>query len=315
MLGQCEGELSGAADELEELAEHPDPWVRAIRHAFAGLLLLHQARPDQAEAALRAGYAAHKAIGDRLGLMGTLVVLSQFSIARGRYDEALQRTEEAYGYASEGISGDSGSFMLVQLGHARALAGEPEAGRRQIEVAAASAERLGEYGEAAAGYAELAELALREGDRAEARRRLAQATALLEARAQDSEQERMGFAYSTVATRSGYLAALDGEFEAARQFMREAVEAVRSGPFLSFMSGLDEVVRGLAALASLEGDHLRAAELLGSAFAVTGMENAASYSDARTRATALAALGEEAFNAAYERGRRLGKPELLALGP
>ena len=315
LLGGHGAELSGAATELEELADHPDPWVRAVRHAFAGLLLLHQARPDEAEAALRAGYAAHKAIGDRLGLMFTLVVLSQFSIARGRYDEALRRTEEAYGYASEGISGDSGSFMLVQLGHARVLAGEPEAGRRLMELAATSAERLGEYGEAAGGHAELAALALRDGDRAEARRRLAQATGLLDARAEERGHGRMGLAYSTVATRSGYLAALDGEFEAARQFLREAVEAVHSGPFLSFMSGLDEVVRGLAAFASLEGDQVRAAELLGSAFAVTGMDNAASYSDARTRAAALAALGEEAFTAAYERGRRLGKPELPALSP
>jgi predicted ATPase/DNA-binding SARP family transcriptional activator len=315
LLGGHGVEAGQAESELEALADHPDPWVRAVRHTFAGLLLLHRARPEEAEAALRAGYAAHKEIGDRLGLMFTLIMLSQLSIAHGRFEQALRQAEEASGYASEGISGDSGSFLLVQVGQARALAGEPEAGRRLMEMAATSAERLGEYGEAAGGYAELAALALREGDRAEARRRLAQATSLLDARSEDRERARMGLAYSTVTTRSAYLAALDGEFEAARQYLREALEAVSSGPFLSFMSGFDEVVRGLAGLASLEGDHVRAAELLGSAFAVVGMGNVASYSDARTRAAAVAALGEEAFTAAFERGRRLGKPEILALGP
>lgn len=313
ILGAHGAEMGEIQGELDVLAEHPDPWVRAVRYAFAGLLLLHNARPDEAEESLRAGYAAHKEIGDRLGLMFSLVMLTEFSLARGRFDEAAQRAQEAYGYASEGVSGDSGSQMLIKLGQARALAGEQDAGRRLMELAANSAERLGEYGEAAGGYSELAALALRFGDRAEARRMLAKATEVIETRVED--RGFVGLAYSTTTVRKAYLAALDGEFEAARELLRKAVEAVRSGPLLSFMSGLDEAVRGIAAVAGLEGDHVRAAELLGGAFTVVGMDNAASYSDARTRSAALAALGEEAFTAAYERGRGLRRSELLALAP
>lgn len=313
ILGGLGAEMGEIQSELEVLAGHPDPWVRAVRHAFTALLLLHHARPEEAKDALRAGYAAHKAIGDRLGLMFSLVMLTEFSLARGRFDEAMRQAQEAYGYASEGISGDSGSLMLLKVGQSRALAGEQEAGRRLMEQAATSAERLGEYGEAAGCYSELAALALRVGDRAEARRRLAQATELLESWVE--ERGFAGMASSTTAVRGAYLAALDGEFEAARELLRKAVDAVRSGPLLSFMSGLDEVVRGLAAVAGLEGDHVRAAELLGGAFTVVGMDNEASYSDARTRAAALAALGEEVFHEAYERGRGLGRSELLALTP
>ena len=82
-----------------------------------------------------------------------------------------------------------------------------------------------------------------------------------------------------------------------------------------WVAGLDEVVRGLAALAGLEGDHARAAELLGSAFSVVGMDNKCSYSDGATRAAALAALGEEAFEKCFARGRSLPKTEVLALEP
>lgn len=304
---------AGARTELAVLAEHPDPWVRAARYAYLGLLELHHANPDEAEENLRVGYAAYADVGDRLGLMFTLIMLTEFSLARGRFAEAVRRAEEAYGYASEGLSGDSGSILLVKVGLARALAGEVEVGRRLMEQGAATAEHLGEYHEAAAGYSELAALALRTGDRVEARRRLAYAQELIDAKTGHAREA--GLAYSMILARRGYLAALEGELDAARELLHQAVDLVRDGPLLSFMAGLDEVVRGLAALASLQGDQMRAAELLGSAHAVVGLQNKASYSDAATRAAAIAALGQEAFDAAYERGQRLQKADLLELEP
>jgi tetratricopeptide (TPR) repeat protein len=304
--------MGSVREELAVLAEHPDPWVRAAQYAYSGLEELHNACPAAAEELFGAAYRAYKAQGDRLGLTFTLVMLTEFALARGRFEDAVALAEEAYGYASEGLSDDSGSMMLVKVGQSRALAGEEEAGRRVMEQATAAAERLGEYGEAAGGCSELAAFALRRGDRAEARRHLMRAVELLDS---DVEHGRAGLAASSILARRAYLAGLDGEFETARDLLREAVGLVRSGPLLSFMAGLDEIVRGLAALAGMQGEHLRAAELLGSAFAVVGMDNMASYSDATTRSAALAALGEPAFTAAYERGRRLQKSELLALEP
>lgn len=312
VLASRGGESITAREELAELSEHPDPWVRAVRYAFSALLELHGARPDEAEELLERAYHAYDALGDRLGLTFTLVMLTEFSLARGKFEEAARRAQEAYRYASEGLSDDSNAMMLIKVGLSRALAGEVEPGRRLMEQATAAAERLGEYSEAAAGHSELAALALRQGDRAEARRRLMQATELIETRVQHG---RAGLAYGAIEARRAYLASLDGEYETARELLRHAADLARSGPMLSFLAGLDEILRGVAALAGLQGDHTRAAELLGSAFAVVGMDNKASYSDAPTRAAALAALGEEAFTAAYERGRSLKKSELLALEP
>jgi hypothetical protein len=181
-----------------------------------------------------------------------------------------------------------------------------------MEQAVRTAEHAGEVADASAGHAELAALAFKVGDLAEARRRLAYATELIASHPNRPDVSR---ARSTTLSRRAYLATLEGDFDVARDCFRRAVDVVWEGPFLSFMSGLDEALRGLAALSGAEGDHVRAAELLGAAFSVTGMENQASYADPRTRATAIAALGEQAFEAAFARGGRIPKTDLLALEP
>ncbi|HTJ71887.1 MAG TPA: BTAD domain-containing putative transcriptional regulator [Actinospica sp.] len=298
--------------QLEALAEHPDPWVRAARHTFIALLELNAANSAAAEELLLTSNARFRELGERQGLLLTLVILTEFALAKGEFQTAVTRAEQAYGYATDGMSTESGSMLLIRVGRARSCAGEVEQGRRIMEQAARTAERCGELADAAVGHAELAALAFQVDDRAEARRQLAAATELIDAR---SDRPDVSMARTTTLSRRGYLATLEGDFEIARDCYRQAVDVVWDGPFLSFMSGLDEVLRGLAALAGAEGDHVRAAELLGAAFAVTGMENKASYSDPRTRAAALAALGEDAFTAAFTRGRRIPKSDLLALEP
>jgi predicted ATPase/DNA-binding SARP family transcriptional activator len=297
---------------LDALAEHPDPWVRAARYAFTAMLELNAANPAATEELLLTGYAKFRELGERQGLVLTLVLLTELALAKGEFPTAVSRAEEAYGYATEGMSSESGSMLLVRVGLARSCAGEIEHGRRLMEQAVRTAERCGELADAAAGHAELAALAFKLDDRAEARRRLASATELVDAR---SERPDASMARTTTLARRGYLATLDGDFEIARDCYRQAIGVAWDGPFLSFMSGLDEVLRGLAALAGAQGDHVRAAELLGAAFAVTGLENKASYADPHTRASAITALGEDAFAVAFARGRRIPKSELIALKP
>jgi predicted ATPase/DNA-binding SARP family transcriptional activator len=297
---------------LDTLADHPDPWVRAGRDSFTALLELNAANPDATEELLLSGYAKFRELGERQGLVLTLVILTEFALAKGDYRTAVSRAEEAYGYATDGMSTESGSMLLIRVGLARSCAGETEQGRRLMEQAVRTAERCGELADAAAGHAELAVLAFKLDDRAEARRQLASATELIDTR---PGRPDAGMARTITLARRGYLATLDGDFEIARDCYRQAVDVVWDGPFLSFMSGLDEVLRGLAALAGAQGDQIRAAELLGAAFSVTGMENKASYADPHTRAAALAALGEQPFAAAFARGRHLPKSDILALEP
>lgn len=304
------GDGAAARRELDALADHPEPWVRAARYSFTALLELHYAQATVAEDLLLTGYAKFRELGERQGLLFTLVVLTEFALAKGEFRVAVSRAEEAYGYATDGLNPDSGSMLLIKLGQTRACAGEIEYGRRLMEQGTRTAEHCGESGDAAVGHAELAALAFKVDDPAEARRQLAMATSLIGA---FPDRPDMALASSVTLARRGYLAALEGEFDVARDCYRQAVDAVRFGPFLSFMSGLDEVLRGLAAVAGLQGDHVRAAELLGSARSVVGMDNEASYVGPRTKSAAIAALGEEAFEDAFARGQRARTVEVLAL--
>ena len=311
LMANWSADSTDARRELALLADHPDPWVRAARYSFTALLEIQTANPDAAEKLLLTGYAKFRELGDRQGLLFTLIMLVEFALAKGEFRVAVSRAEEAYGYATDGLNPDSGSMLLIKLGQTRAYAGEIEHGRRLIEQGARTAERCGELADAAIGHAELAALEIRQDDRAEARKHLAAASSLI---GRNTEQRPdAGIANSMTLARRGYLAALDGDFDIARDCYAQAVDLARSGLFLSFMSGLDETIRGLAALAGMQGDHLRAAELLGSAYALTGLENQASYTGPKAKAAALAALGEQAFAEAFDRGRRTRTSEVLAI--
>jgi predicted ATPase/DNA-binding SARP family transcriptional activator len=299
--------------EFDLLADHPDPWVRAARYTFTALLELRSAKPDIAEKLLLTGYAKFRELGDRQGLLFTLVLLVEFALAKGEFRVAVSRAEEAYGYASDGLNPEPGSMLLIKLGQARACAGEVEHGRRLIEQGLRTAEHSGEFADAVTGRAELAAIAFRQDDRAEARRQLAAASSLIGSNTEKHPDAAMANAMTL--SRRGHLAALDGDFDIARDCYAQAAEMVRSGPFLSFIAGLDEIIRGLAALAAMQGDHVRAAELLGSAYAVIGLDNQASYCGPKTKAAALAALGEDAFAEAFDRGRRTHASDVLALDP
>ncbi len=53
---------------------------------------------DEAEAAC----AEFRVVGDRWGLIASLVGVAEMSLARGRAAEAIRASEEAYGYAAGG---------------------------------------------------------------------------------------------------------------------------------------------------------------------------------------------------------------------
>ncbi|MCW2861100.1 MAG: AfsR/SARP family transcriptional regulator, partial [Actinoallomurus sp.] len=60
-------------------------------------------------------------------------------------------------------------------------------------------------------------------------------------------------------------------------------------------------------------EHVRAAELLGGAHTLQGRPDAWSLEIDRTTASSLDALGQAAFDEAYERGRGLTREQTLAL--
>jgi predicted ATPase/DNA-binding SARP family transcriptional activator len=301
---------AGARTELDRLEQHPDPWIQAMRHTLTGMLDVTGSRPDPGEARLLEGYARFKELGERFGVVLTLTFLTEVALSRGRFDQAVRLAAEAR-ESTAGFGGEAQAMLLVLLGRAHTWAGQVELGRREMEEGVRDGLRSGEFGDAVGGMAELAALALRLGDREQARLWLDRGA---QTAAEHGGRPDLGLGPATLYARRGYLAMLDGDLELAEDYYAQAFEKMREGTFMLFTAvGIGEIALGLAALAVRRGQHERAAELLGCAHSVYGVEYQASYSAGPARASALAALGSEAFEAAYLRGRRRPRERVLAL--
>jgi hypothetical protein len=193
--------------QLEVLAEHPDPWVRAARYSFSALLELQATRiPDVAERTaadrLREVPRARRTPG--------AAVHAHLAESSSRWPRASSRSRSAgrrrrTATRSTDSTQSSGSMLLIKLGQAHACAGEVEHGRRLIEQGARTAEHCGEFADAAMGHAELAVLAFKLDDRAEARRQLAMPrSSLSEARA-DREAGRHGLRANSITSRDAVI--------------------------------------------------------------------------------------------------------------
>lgn len=297
---------------LQLPGDHPDPWVRAARRALAGHLGLHDGDIDSAACDLTDGYSLFADLGDRWGLMICLAGLADVAISRGRAGEAVLSLEEARGYANEGLGTNWGQTMRVPLGRARARAGDLDGARADLEQGTAFAEQIGEFDDAARGYIELAELARHGGDLPAARGLLQQALQL----AQEHSGPEMPMMTALALGKLGCVAEQEGDLKAARDWQQRALGAMAPGvtaPMLPVNPTLSVVVEGIAALAAARGEHTRAAELLGLAHTLHGFCDDASPEVARARAAIDVALTGAEAEAAYSRGRKLGRAEALAL--
>jgi tetratricopeptide (TPR) repeat protein len=306
------GDVEGAHRHLLVAAEHPDPWARAAAHTFSGQLWMSQGNLEQAAAETAEGYAAFHEIGDRWGMVVSLSGLAEVALAYGDAARAILLCQEAYGYATEGISPDQGGMLLIQLGRARAVAGDLEGARADLERGVQMVERIGEHADAAYGYVGLSELARRAGELGKARSLLEHSLAIIEPRAHRPD---LGGAAALTFGKLGCLAEQEGDLVVAAQWHVKAIRRVAESTPLPVTPLLATVVEGLAALAAARGEQVRAAELLGTAHTLHGFRDGWSFEVRRTTEAATTAIGAEAFDAAYQRGREVSTGKALELTP
>jgi predicted ATPase len=308
------GERDRALAELDALADHRDPWVRAARHALAGHLVLNYGQIDDAGAHLTQGHAEFQAIGDRWGIILCLAGLGEVEMARSHPEEALRIMAEARGLAASGLHGNYSDMMLISMGQARARTGDLDGAREDLERGVRIAERIGEHDDGARGYLALADLARQTGDLDQARHLVERAREITEPK---MRLPGMGLLAMTTYSKLGCLSEQQGDLAAAARWHAQAIALATSSAevFLPSHPSLAEVVEGLAALAAAQGQPVRAAELLGLAHALHGFRDEASLEVSRTTAAVTSAIGTGAFDEAYGRGRRLTRSDALALVP
>ncbi|WP_282205192.1 ATP-binding protein [Kitasatospora fiedleri] len=288
---------------LRELLGHADPWVRAAARLGLGHLALDEGRLELATEHLERADRAFERIGDRWARNAAIGGLLELALIRGDGPTAVRLGEEAYRTGAETAGADHCAPVLVQLGRARAEAGDPVRGRQDLERAVGIAERLGEPANAAAGLLALSDLARRSGDLVAARAPLLHALESLDARTGRAEPRR---AAALVHSRLGCLAEQQHDLDEAARRHAEALAALRQDPHRRTRAVLAE---GLAALAAARGAHRHAAELLGAAHTLHGYRPTRSPDAARATEAATRALGPTAFATAYAHGRHQ-PPEL-----
>jgi predicted ATPase/DNA-binding SARP family transcriptional activator len=304
------GDIGEVRRRLRGVQDHPDPWVRAIARVLRAHMGIHSGDIEEAATEAADGYARLRDLGDRFGMIVALGAMMQVALARDEPAEAVRFGEEAYGYATVGVSPEQGAAILTQLAQARARLGDVARAREDLEHAMAQMERIGEFADAATASLLLCELALGEGDREAARALAGNAYAWVERRG-----HRPDFAQAVRRTysRLGCLAEEDGDLDAARDWHLKTFTGLRNDALMGNPT-VASLVEGLAAYAAARGRFVRAAELLGTAHNLHGYRDVASYEVGRTLAAATQALGDTAFDAAYERGRRLTREEVFEQG-
>ncbi len=292
-------ELNGRA--LAGFRERGDRWGIAATLALRATHALIRGKSAALRRDGEAATALFAELGDRWGQLQSVVPLATLAGTGGDYARAERLLHDALAIAEDLELTTQVASLLSHLGRIALLTGAGEEARRLHERARRIAAEQG-YGFGVI-HAELGlSLAARaEGD-------LAGAEALL-LRIRDwyaevsSEQGN-----SLVLAELGFVAELRGDADAARALHERALEAaLPTGDARAVALPLE----GLAGAAALAGNAERSALLLGAASAArasVGMPlPPAERGDVdRITAAARAALGEEAFAEAFERGGTLG---------
>ncbi|WP_241968658.1 BTAD domain-containing putative transcriptional regulator [Streptomyces sp. ICBB 8177] len=275
-----------------------DSWFQALNHigvAYQNWMVLGEADAVHREFTLaRAKFCE---LGDRWGEALATSHLASFLSVRGELPRAVRLIDEAMALADELEAVESRADLLCERGRCRLRALDHDAACADFRAAADLARRIGTTEFLAVAHLGLAESARLRGALEEADRWCDQAMA---------ESLPAWFAGDVSRTEAlvcrGRLHAARGQRDRARECYREAYGARQTDRNRPFTAAVADAA---ADLALRDGAPERAAELLGIARALRGMEVVASPDAAATETAARETLGEEAYVAARDRGARL----------
>ncbi|WP_433472167.1 BTAD domain-containing putative transcriptional regulator [Spirillospora sp. CA-142024] len=159
----------GAFALVSSQRDCPEPWARAAAHYVSGFGHLGDGDPAAAEDSFGSALEGFRSLGDRWGMALALDTLAGVAGTRGDRARAIALTDEALLLTESLGALEDGADLLVNRGDH--LAGDdPAAARADYAKAAALARRAGSSTYLAAALRGLGDIALEEGDLAEAER-------------------------------------------------------------------------------------------------------------------------------------------------
>jgi predicted ATPase/DNA-binding SARP family transcriptional activator len=314
VLLQFSGDREHAQDQYDRYAQARDPWLRALGLIYRASHARELGRLAGAEDDLRAALRESRAIGERWGTALALTELAEFTELRGDHAASLAALEEAVSICRELTTWGDASYVEARLAIVRARTGDFGAARADLDrVDATVAARGGAIDIDRWVTLIRAELAWREGDLALAARCCEDVLAVIESyRAVWWEPLR-----ARLYTRLAVVVLAQGDERRGRDELSTALDASAAWTDHSVLAAVLDACayylmhRGQAhdqvyehgrdqthEQANEQAD--LAARLLGAARAIRGAFDESSPDAPQARATARAALGEAAFDAAYE---------------
>jgi predicted ATPase/DNA-binding SARP family transcriptional activator len=311
MLALAERDPERAFALFDRYLTSPDPWLRAAVPMMRGSFSRMLGRVDAAESDYRESLAAFRALGESWGTASVLIQLADLAQLKGNHTTVIAALEEARSCGQElGLWGDL-SYIDGMLAAVRLRTGDVERSRQDLERAErAESERSVRSHDMWAWLSLIrAELNWREGDLAAAARNCATALAWVEAR----QSPWWSGMRAELGVRLAMIVLRDGDEARCRELLASALDTAADWverPTLAAV--IDAVAVFVLDTGEPDGWPERAATLLGAAHTIRGVFNEGSLDAPGARDAAREVLGQAGFDAAYERGRTLGRDEAIA---
>ncbi|NUR63716.1 MAG: AfsR/SARP family transcriptional regulator [Catenulispora sp.] len=288
--------LTAFAPQLDD----PDPWVRALARLQMGKMrVLFGDGGRDADAYLEGALAEFRAIGERFGMSFALSELAERVAMRGDRARACELYEQAVVVVAEAGTIEDVIRIRARLAMLYWMVGDLPASAAALAEAERGAERVTWSSALVEVALTKAELARWRGDRAEARRHLDAATALLGDLAEEPN-------HRTVLTIVRGLLADD--VEQARDCCEAAVQAAPGAGNALLIAA---VLVGVADLALRLDRPEQAARLLAAAAVLRGLPDDSNPDVARIVREARSRLGEERYAGAAAEGAGAQWPDLV----
>ncbi|MDI5964325.1 AfsR/SARP family transcriptional regulator [Streptantibioticus silvisoli] len=276
-----------------------DAWFEGLRQVGEGYQnWLVLGRAAEADRAFTASLKQFRAIGDRWGTTLALTHLAGFVLATGELTRAVALVDEALVLADEMGATENRAELSCHRGQCGLLTGDLDAARTDYTRAVELARASGAPEFQAVGHLGLAECARLGGDPAAARELAMTAMSQCLPQWFTGEGTR-GEAMLAL----GRISLAEGDPAGALERFRASLASPMNARSRVFTAAVAEA---LADLALHRADPARAAELLGLARALRGMDVREGPDADRVRAAARTALGGTRFGTAHARGAALG---------
>jgi predicted ATPase/DNA-binding SARP family transcriptional activator/tetratricopeptide (TPR) repeat protein len=340
------GERGGPAAPLH-LAGLDDPVMRATLEWFHGFTASDFGDPSVAEAMVGRALAGFRASGERWGIAAALSTRAKLAMIRGNLTAVSDNAQQSLVIFRE-LGDRWGQLQAIEwLGAAQAATGDHAQAGRLHRDGLHMAEELGLWPQAADALSWLGRRALQSGDLAQARELLERALRLAAGQSYQPGQVFAEIGLGQTARREGRLDAAEAHLRNALQTSRRIgsepdvgrmfslselgfiaeqrgdhaaayslhLESLTAARKLGDPRAVAQALTGLAGAQALGGLPHQAAQLLGAADTAWRSAGAGPPDDRtdidRIAAVTRRALGEAAFTAGFQTGRRL-KPQQAA---